>query len=42
MTPGVYPIPKGYLMFVITLGFALTAIVFARKAWVHYRELRAL
>ena len=26
-TPGVYPIPKGYLMFVITLGFALTELV---------------
>lgn len=42
MTPGVYPIPKGYLMFVITLGFTLTAIEFARKAWGHYREIRSL
>ena len=42
MTPGVYPIPKGYLMFVITLGFGLTAIEFARKAWGHYKEVRAL
>ena len=40
-TPGVYPIPKGYLMFVITLGFALTAIEFLRKAYGHYRELRS-
>ena len=42
MTPGVYPVPKGYLMFVITLGFTLTAIEFARKAWGHFREIRAL
>lgn len=42
MTPGVYPIPKGYLMFAITLGFALTAIEFARKAWGHFKEVRSL
>lgn len=40
-TPGVYPIPKGYLMFVITLGFGLTAIEFLRKAYGHYKELRS-
>ncbi len=40
-TPGVYPIPKGYLMFVITLGFALTTIEFLRKAYGHYREVRS-
>ena len=40
-TPGVYPIPKGYLMFTITLGFALTAIEFLRKAYGHYREVRS-
>lgn len=40
-TPGVYPIPKGYLMFVITLGFSLTAIEFIRKAYGHYREIRS-
>lgn len=40
-TPGVYPIPKGYLMFVITAGFALTAVEFLRKARGHYREARS-
>ena len=39
-TPGVYPVPKGYLMFVITLGFTLSAIEFLRKGYGHYRELR--
>ena len=42
MTPGVYPIPKGYLMLVITLGFGLSAIEFARKAWGHLKEVRSL
>lgn len=41
-TPGVYPVPKGYLMFVITLGFTLTAIEFLRKAHHHYKEMRTL
>ena len=42
MTPGVYPVPKGYLMFVITLGFGLSAIEFARKARGHLKEVRSV
>lgn len=39
LTYGLYPIPKGWLIAGICLGFTLTTIEFARRAWRRWKEM---